>query len=675
MTSRDRRRIPIPFGAGLDREAGLMVAPPMSMEDLRNLFLHAGKYIVRRGFERRFQLIDDEGTAMTDVLCGHALRSQRTAIYAGYDSVSGDVKIFRGDGFGESATWIGDWFSLPAGSNPPIVLMAESYNRVFIAHDHVSEANRAATIYYDGDDDSIHTLQGDFGGGLEDVKFRGVERHLDYLWGWGFAGNSQVRPEIVRVSLPGDPLTFNPEHYFQVGDRNDAVIRCIPAGGTLLTYKETETWEIFGYSRDSFGTRPLDPRYGMGVSRLCVNVSGVVFAWTNEGPRLYDGSWSSDSLELPLELTAPEPGDLIEALEIKWAFAAYLPTYRVVLFFFGPRVYALSVRVPQDWKWSYWEIGFTPLCGFELPSGPGGLVTPPTAYADNLSSPAQTTTTADVQFDVHDQDGDEYAEIWIKGTGTWMRWLTIPVTLDTTHSTQLTGLSPGVDYEWAVRIRRGPYYTEGYDSESPDDWPSDSKSTFSTGLGFPTIEDAVWSRTSATSEQIQLTITPNHYGVDVEILRDGEVVHTETAPGAIFNWTDTGFSPEADNSYTVRHVTEDQEGTESGATVVWGGPSPAPSGVTISDGVFGDDYQLDWFNGRPDLETEVWDNWEDGVGEGAFPATLRNTKVAGLDSTDEVLSNPAPDGDTVEASVRHVQVLFGVYDYSDFAPSDSKVIA
>ena len=45
-------------------------------------------------------------------------------------------------------------------------------------------------------------------------------------------------------------------------------------------------------------------------------LAGLLFAWTNEGPRLYDGSYGSDSLELPLELPQPEPADLVVCTDV-----------------------------------------------------------------------------------------------------------------------------------------------------------------------------------------------------------------------------------------------------------------------------------------------------------------------------------------------------------------------
>lgn len=679
---RERSRIPVPFGGGLDRETGIMVAPPTTMDDLRNVLLHQGKYLVRRGFKARIEL-NDGTNDMTHVLGGHALRSLRASVYVGYNQTTGEVQVFRGDSFGEAATFVDTWFSLSAGADPPVISMAESYGKVFLAHDDPIITTRASTYSYDLASDTLAVVQADLdGGGNADLKFRGVTRHLEYLVGWGYGSASENRPELVRISQPGDPTDFQPEWYFIIGDRNDPVTRCTPVGGTLACFKESETYELFGSGRSNFGVRMLDPQYGLPVSRACVNVSGLLFAWTNEGPRLYDGSYGSDSLELPLELPQPEPSDLVTEGEAKYSFAEYLPTYRVVLFVFGQRVYALTTRVRGDWKWSYWELGFTALCGFRLPGTAGGLQTAPTGFPDNLSVANETTSSFDLTWDNNSQDADEFLEVWLKPTGeSWYHHSTYAVSGGLSQTKTIEGLDPGTNHEVWVRYRRGTLYADDYQGTNPEDWDAQSYlATATTTLSAMTDPTLSWERTSATVERIGITFTPVHPGVPVEVRLGTTTIATVTVTGetTVYDTLTGGsggeFTPEAYNNYTVRHVTVDATGTASSIVSQWGGPDNPPTGVTATS-VVAEEYDVTWTNGDPSLATEVWDDWTRPDGPvGTFPVQLAATKSAGVSShEDEALGSMSPTND-VMVGVRHKQTLFGVDDYSDFG-SDTVTIS
>lgn len=676
MGSRNRRRIPIPFGGGLDRETGVMSSPPTGMSDLRNVFLHRGKYLVRRGFQVRVQL-NDGTNDMTDVIGGHALKSLRNSIYVGYDDTTGNVQVFRGDSFGSAATFIGNWFSVTAGSPPPTISMAESYGRVFLAHDEALVGNRAKTIYYDSGTDSLVDLQSDLAGsGDEDVYFRGVARHLNYLVGWGYGNSADPsRPEMVRISLPADPTEFNAEHYFITGDRNDPVIRCIPAGGTLLAFKESETWEIFGYSRDSFGQRILDPLYGVGVARLAVNVSGRVFAWTNEGPRLYDGSFGSTSLEIPLELPQPEPDDLVAESDLQFGFAEYLPYYRVVLFFFGKRVYALTTREDGDWKWSYWELGFEPLCGFRLPITVGGISPAPSGNATGVSISNETDTTVDISWTDSGATGTESLEVWARlatGPGAWSQVATFSVDLSGSGSGTITGLAPGRDYEFATRYRRGLSYNPLDSSSDPTNWQAAGKTTGTTTLSAPSAPTGVWSRVSASVEQVLLTVTPLHSGVDIEILDSGlSVIHTEAAPTGEFTFAATTITGEANNTFYCRHKTVDVTGTNSPSLIIWGGPANPPTNISLTS-VLANSYGVTFTPGDASLETEVYDDWtRPGGPKGSLFETLAETLSPADTGTTVIV---AAGGNTLEVTIRHKQTAFGVDDFSSY-DNDTILIA
>jgi len=675
MGSRNRRRIPIPFGQGLDRETGIMAAPPTSMADLRNVFLHQGKFLVRRGFEVRVEL-NDGTNDMTDVIGGHALRSLRNSVYVGYDSTTGNVQVFRGDSFGGAATFIGTWFTLTPGSAPPVISMAESYGKVFMAHDDPIIATRAKTIYYDSSTDTIADLTQDWdGSGPYNIKFRGVERHLNYLWGWGYgtettASGVEDRPEMVRVSRPAAPTDFDINWYFVVGDRDDPVIRCIPAGGTLLAFKESETWELFGYSRDNFGQRPLDPLYGLGVSRLAVNVSGRVFAWTNEGPRLYDGSFGSEPLELPLELPQPEPDDLVPEGDLRLGFAEYLPYYRVVLFFFGKRVYALTVRVEGDWKWSYWELGFEPLCGFRLPVTAGGIAPPPDGFADNLSVSSITDTGFTLGWDNNSQVGTETLEVWAQeatAAGPWTQVASFAVSASGSQTGDVTGISPGLDHNIAVRYRRGVEYNPDYASSDPSSWPAGAQTTVTTTLSAPAAPTGDWERVDASTEKFTLTVTPLHSGVNMQLLDASlAVLATEVGPDGTFTFETTAVTGEAINTFYVRHQTTDVDGDNSAGLGIWGGPQDPPV-ITSLNSSIPDGYNVALTAGNSSQGIYVYDDWTRPSGpqdlsfdiDAATPvATLSPPTV----SASETLSGAT--GVTLNVFARHFVVTDGVEDYS-----------
>lgn len=202
------------------------------------------------------------------------------------------------------------------------------------------------------------------------IRFRGVTEHLGaYLAGWGYGTEREAHPEYVRMSLPTEPGTFELQHYAAIGQKGDAVLRCLSTGGTLLCFKAFEHWEHFGENRRSFGVRRLDPLVGILSSRLGIVIdqdgtgAAIAFVWTPLGPRLSNGGPLID-LAIPLALFTPEPEDLAALGNPDEAFAAFLPDRRQVRFHFGERYYAFDLIAKQ---WSYGELAFEPSCGFLLP--------------------------------------------------------------------------------------------------------------------------------------------------------------------------------------------------------------------------------------------------------------------------------------------------------------------
>ncbi|UCC92566.1 MAG: hypothetical protein JSW25_07830 [Thermoplasmata archaeon] len=681
----ERRRTPIVFGGGLDRETGVMAMQPGGMEDLRNVHLLKGKYQVRRGFERVLEFEDASGNPQTDILGGIAMQGRRAVVYVTYDSVNYKVNVFMGDHTGAWTTFLGEWpFQTDAAvdilgeinPDPPIILLCEYNNTVMMAHTYNEISQRAQTYYvYWSDADNAYRLRAltvDWDG-VQNVRFRGVTDHLDYIVGWGWGDETEDRPELVRISVPGvgpEVLDagdgFDTLHYWIVGDEGDPVIRCLPAAESLLCFKETETYDLYGRSYLNFGQRRLDAKYGMEQPRLALNIEGSVFAWTNEGPRMFAPNGTSIGLEIPLEITLPEPYDLPDQLADKYAFAVYMPVYRSIWFCFGRRVYSLYVRQESEWKWGYQELGFEPLCGFRLPQSGWGTTVAPTGYPSNPVMSLITDTTARVTWTNNNQDGDETAEVWLRPDGgAWYLAGSDGVQTLATQDLDLGGgsipLQAGWDYDIAVRYRRGPHYTFGYESSDPMDWPATSRTTFTTTLADdPDFVSWVWSRTSATTEQIRFTIDPPHTGADydIEVRRAGVLVHTESGVTGQFVWDDDGFTGEAYQTYDMRIVSPYVNGSYTSGESIWGGP-PGPTPLSCVAG--SKSYTLDWAAGL-DEPVEIYDS---------LPSEL---EADALDTYRDTVSADPPwvsgqiNGSTglqPWIAIRHIVTTFGVQDRSE----------
>ncbi|MFW6153081.1 MAG: hypothetical protein ACOC42_01840 [Halobacteriota archaeon] len=440
----ERRRVPMVFGQGLDRETGQMAVEPGSMETLQNVYIRRGKLVVRKGTEKKLQFVDVNDDPHTHVLAGHMLLGERTGVVVAFQggegaAQEGDVDIYLIDSSATEQRRLGNWFNtndqdLPL--EPPTVHIATSYGRAFFAHDELAFFKRAPTFVYDpytatglgpirGNFEDRKAIweridSGDFDDELlNDVKFRGVVSHRHYLFGWGYGTESEDRAEIVRVSRPGEPTKFDPEDYFKIGSERDPTISCISLGDDLMAFKETETYRIFGHSRKTFGHELIDERFGCLGPRLAVSVAGNGFVWSTEGPRLTQGG-PTQELAIPLELEGPEPEELAAMIEepgLGWA--NYIPEERVVVFAFNRRLYVLSVR-QEPWEWSYWNLGFDQQCGFQLyDTGIGGasLVTPigyPSFERDDYDVEDRGTNELWPIWRNVDPQGGERVEIWYR---------------------------------------------------------------------------------------------------------------------------------------------------------------------------------------------------------------------------------------------------------------------
>lgn len=564
---------PIPFVGGLDRDAGSMVARPGSMSDLRNVIVSEGRLIVRSGLSRVQTFVDDNGDPITHICAIHPLRTERVGLVVGYNSVTGKVHVYRTTEEGKSPVLLAKeggerfWFQIPAGSPPPRIFAADTYAKVFFAHDEsalappgVNTLGRAPTIFYDPLSPTLRFLNADLDGkGESAVRFRGVAKYLDYLWGWGFGtASDQDRPEILRVSLPGEPDRFDPEHYFIVGQRGDPILNCIPTAATLVVLKEADTYRTVGTSSADFGYLPLDPLHGVASSRLAVSVGGACFFWSSSGgPRVTDGNSPSQELAIQLDLPGPTPATLVEAGSIRNAFAAYEPESRTVLFVFGKRVYALNVRRAPEW--AYWELSIEPFCAgtlYSLESG-GAVLGPSTGYPvphDPEDWPQINDFSAVFRWDNVSPIGGEILEVWIRPDGgEWTHWADNPIDQGSVFEDWFLGggtpetggalLAAGTQYDMALRYRRANQYSADYTGADPDEWQAlidnpDRIVTFTT-LATRRVWDHLntqWSRTSETTEQIHLQWSGGDEQVGTRIFKSddpaGPWTHIHTAdPG------------------------------------------------------------------------------------------------------------------------------------------------
>lgn len=563
----ERKRLFIPFGDGLERSKGVMVTEPTKFEDLRNVFLFEGKAQIRRGLTQRSVLINKAGANLQSVVALSPLRSEGAAMGVGYQDSNREVHVNRLAIDGTTPLHVasglanGQLFTLDAAATfiPPFIHAVDSFNKVFFAHDEPELDFRARTKYYDPDaSPQLQDLNADLDDtGIENaIKFRGITRFLAYLVGWGFGSDKEPdRPDIVRVSLAGDPLIWDPRHFFVAGQRSEPVITCRGAGRVLEVFKETETHEIFGYSPETFGIRPADTLFGCVGSRLAVTVGQIVFFWSTQGPRMTQGGESID-LAIPLDIGGPDPAGLVAESNPEAAFADYDHVNRVVMFVWGRRVYALSIRQPEKLRWSYYEIGPSAESISSAPffstlaTGGGGIA--PTGWPI-IQDGSTVLGTESIQLTWHNNggpgaNGTEIVEVWLKdvdGTGDWFQHSRPAIDLSAggpnfAQTFTISSLKFLQEYEVSLRYLAAGTVTTGFSDADPALWndpacPACPDDPPAYRAGLFTIADAVsiisrgsdgnnglWERSSATAENIEIKFLrlAGQVGVNIEIQRE-----------------------------------------------------------------------------------------------------------------------------------------------------------
>lgn len=559
----ERPRLPIAFGGGLDRYTGTTETQPAAFRDLRNVHLRRGGMEVRGGLDPALTVAGTDA-----ILAVAAIRSLGIGALITWTEATRrvDLHLIGGDG---TISPVGEVWTMPAGYARPRVVVTDSYDLLFIAHDEPAILARRATRVYKPATSTIIDLTADLYTGPGDpvgpqpMYFRGVARHLAYLVGWGYGSErpddangpgDKDRPEIVRMSLPGAPLSFDPNHYFLAGQRGEAVVSCQPTGNLLAVLKGAERYTIFGYDRATFGIRPADMLFGVAAQRLAISVNGVVYHWSHSGPRRSVGDAPSDDLSLPLDLGGPSPSQLATDADTLGGFATYDPAKREVIFCFGSWAYVLHVGEQGSERWSYREYGVVVASAGTLSlSASTGIG--PDALALFVDAVADDYNTITVNWSADESAGallgTERVELWGKPatTGLWSRLKVQQVTGNGTPPFTVDALS-GTDYDLAVRLTLNGVASAGYTDSNPANWPAGAQGAVSLPLPTPVLTGR-WVRTAADpggTHEIRLGLAP--------LLSDAYVrtlVEFSTDGGATFN--PIPGSPAAYGAAQIAHVT------------------------------------------------------------------------------------------------------------------------
>lgn len=528
-----RAKFLLPFGGGLDRKTGSAVVDPDAFGDLRNVYLYRGRMELRRGQERSL----DIGWG-TDIIGIFSIRAQGLAAIVVYDDVSRDVRLYAVDDSLGTASLVDTLFTLPAGAlEPPVVLGVDMYNSLVLAHDEADYTLRQVTQVLNTVALTVadYTADLDRDGSADPVKFRGVARHLNYLLAWGYGHDSDPdRPEVLRISLPGQPTVMVPEHYFLVGSPGDPIIGGGKVGGVFGIYKAAEAYRLNGYDRQTFGVVPMDDSFGLLSSRLHVTVVNDSYRWTLEGPRVSSGGPSAD-LEMPLDLGGPSVNPFQDGDS---AFAFHDRTEKEVLFVFGNFAYVLHLRDGAR-RWSYRPYPFAMRAAGVMYQGGSASLSlavaevDTTSYVDPVFSLVDPPLTTEPRITVNWTMtgvliGGEEVEVWTRsqyGADPWTLRGTFPEAAGTA-TVYVPHFHANTDV--AIRTVLGGTPGAGYTS-APDTWPAVSRTTQLTGGDVDVFAFAIGSaftRVSAVAVQRILNyagpgINGGHPEISWEVEKDG----------------------------------------------------------------------------------------------------------------------------------------------------------
>lgn len=532
-----RTRVPLTFGAGVDRITGRSAASPASFTDLRNVYLEDARLRLRRGFGPTGFPVLPVGT---DVCAIAMLEATLDILFVLYERSTRALTVYRLNPLASPTMQsVGSWGTVDAAATlPPVISVAESYGKVFLAHAEAVFSRRLVTKVYtpnatDATVGAIATLQADLNGDgtPADVSFRGVYAHNDSMWGYGYgeetSATSKNRPDIIRVSKPADPTVFVPERYFIAGKPSTAVtgLASLPLGG-LVVGKTTSTYLITGTDAETYGIAPIDLHFGNLSDRGMVTERDAVWMWSMQGPRATMGGATVD-MSQALALDAPQPTGLTTRGDVEHLYAFYDRVADTVEFVWpkwataeAPTLsYVASVRDPNNIRWSYAErAGCVPCAAWVLL----GKESPPalSAYADftaqsdgGIDATNFAVRKVSMTWDnLGSYLGNESYQIYAKPAGgAWSLKTTIAHNGASSQTAVVTGFDPLQDYSLAVRATRDGAYVSGYEDADPDNWSGGttalSKATVQTSCGTPTMGTGTWSRISSTQVQVALVFT------------------------------------------------------------------------------------------------------------------------------------------------------------------------
>ena len=474
-----RQTARLPFGSGVERRDGLTVVAPTMPSDATNVHLFPGRAEVRAGLAELVQ-----ATGQNRILAVHPIRSLGLVAVVTFNTTSREVTLYTTPVTPVALSLVGVLWTLPVGAAERVTV-ADSYQRALFAHDEPSIDLRQSTrVYAPATGAPLSALTLDLGGGVAPVAFRGVERHLTYIFGWGYGNNNDPdRPDLVRVSLPGQPTQFVPEHWFEAGARAEPVLMCRSGGGGILSVRKlTESHAITGAERRSFGIRLVDTYHGIAAPRLSVVVNGVEYFWSVTGPRRAAGAESADVGEA-LGLMFPEPSALPSAGALADGACWYDAERREVVWQFGQRGYVLHLAGESP-EFSYRDYPVAVRAGVVISPAEVNIAPPSyTITASFLSgstvlSTASETITARAALSAGGRVGD-VIELWgRRDGGAWSQIGAVTLTNTTGLTWDVAGVTGrllGSAHDYAMRPRRLGTYGAAYTSSDPLAWPAASR--------------------------------------------------------------------------------------------------------------------------------------------------------------------------------------------------------
>lgn len=464
-----------PFDKGVADSMNVVANGRGVMRYARNGVLDGlGRLRVRKGTQLAITLMDDQGSpAACTTVCavvpfqdgclavGHSSVTQKFYLYWLNDLLSGwytTNKVFTASA---QATNVGVLWT--GAASPAPITIAEGLGVAYIAH-----SNAGATFKTQKFDAStlpatLAAFQANLdGGGNKDTYFRGVVSFQQALWGWGYgsqAAGDNDRPELLRFSQPFFGPMAQVDNYVighRVRSQRERVVAAAVGGEVLFAGTNYSLWGISGFGRDTWDRRPIDDSYGFaGIFAMCAAADGYLYYASHRGPMRVRGvqgpaeplwprlsaTWPNVTQDTGIVCLFDDAADQVLYLYQNGSSGrvSVLAAYDIIReAFLGPDgdvglgVYCAAIVSPAS----------TP--------GPAGPPTAASTTAIGNNIATANWTNGDVT------PGTQYQVRWrVQGTSTWV-YGPVQDVAGASGSFQLTGLTAGTAYEWAVaNIRNG----------------------------------------------------------------------------------------------------------------------------------------------------------------------------------------------------------------------------